>query len=58
MRLGQCIQGHLLDVAVFLLYEELCHGVVTEDLVDYLQNRSAPKPKNSVKIIAIQSSIP
>lgn len=57
-QVGQCSQEHLLDVAVFLLYEELCHGVVTEDLVDYLQNRSVPKPKNSVKILAIQTSMP
>jgi hypothetical protein len=57
-QVGQCIQAHLLDVAVILLYEELCHGVVTEDLMDYVQNSSVPKPKDSVKIIAIQTSIP
>jgi hypothetical protein len=42
--MAQYIQAHLLSVAVFLLYEELCRGAAIEDPVDYLQNSSVFRP--------------
>jgi hypothetical protein len=42
--MGQYIQVRLLSVAVFLLYEVLCHGAAIEDLADYLQNSSVFRP--------------
>jgi hypothetical protein len=42
--MGQYIQVRPLGVAVFSLYEELCHGAAFEDPVGYLQNSSVLRP--------------